>query len=110
MFSFFSGTGDPAGSNLDVDERLHRIERKLGIILVLVAVQLAITVLGAIGSWLIPSFPTVLMMLIAVGVFAYIFRRQLPGWIATLTKRDQSSVGNTTPPPFPPDSKEPEIR
>lgn len=74
----------------DPDEkRFARLEKKLNLLTVLAigqAILLAVLVVCLMLEQLMPSTLTLIMMLVAVGAFAYFFRSQIPGWFARLSR------------------------
>ena len=71
------------------EKRFARLEKKLNLLMTLVigqAVLLAVLVVCLIIDQFMPSTLTLIMMLVAVAVFAYFFRGQIPGWFARLSR------------------------
>ncbi len=71
------------------EKKLDRLEKKLNLLMTLVigqAVLLAVLIFCLIVDQFMPSTLTLIMMLVATGVFAYFFRNQIPGWFARLSR------------------------
>ena len=71
------------------EKRFARLEKKLNLLTALTigqAVLLAVLVVCLIIDQFMPSTLTFIMMLAAVGAFAYFFRSQIPGWFGRLSR------------------------
>ena len=79
---------DPNEERLN-EERFARLEKKLNLLTLLTIGQaclLAVLIVCLIIDQFMPSTLTLILMLIALGVFAYFFRSQIPGWFARLSR------------------------
>ena len=83
------------------EERFKRIERKLTILLAIAVVQavlLALLCVSIVLSKLWASiFPTVLI-LVLLGAFLWIFRKQVPGWFGSASRWAFSRLLNAQKP------------
>lgn len=69
------------------DLRLRAVEWKVNLILVLIGIQLAMSGLILVRQYLIPSTTTLVLCSVAVAVFIWLFRNQIPGLVKRMIFR-----------------------
>ncbi len=67
------------------DNRLARIELRLNVLIVLAVIQ-AILLATITVSYFVPSMFTLIFGCILLGVFAVVFRKQIPGWFGKFSR------------------------
>jgi hypothetical protein len=67
------------------ESRFRRIERKLNLLVGLMAVQL-IVLLFIVVKLFLPSAFTLILMLLSLAVFLFVFRNQIPFWFGSFSR------------------------
>jgi len=70
----------------DVEDRIDGLEFKVNILLAMVAVQVCIS-LFLFAETLIPSWPTLILLMVFVGAFGWFFRGRIPSWLGALSRK-----------------------